>query len=75
MKQDSSLFWSALAFFGGSIITLFGFDLHNQYGYRQSYDTSLHFHLGAGIVILVGIVIATMGLLGMLAAIASGSKK
>ena len=74
MKNQDNLVWSTLLFFVGSIVTMFGFDLHSSYGYRQSYETALHWHIGAGLVILVGVVVAAAGLIGVVTALVSRNK-
>lgn len=62
---------SSLAFLFGGLVTLFGIDLHNTYDYQETYETALHWHLGAGWVIFTGIMLAVIGLIGIVMAIAS----
>lgn len=74
MQKQDNLVWSILLFFVGSVVTLFGLDLHSSYGYRQSYETALHWHIGAGLIVLVGVVVAVVGLVGVITALVSRNK-
>lgn len=74
MKKEDDLILSSLAFFFGSLVTLFGIDLHNTYAYHETYETALHWHFSAGLVILAGIVLAVVGLIGMVMAVVSRQK-
>lgn len=71
MKKEDNLILSSLVFFFGGLVTLFGIDLHNRYGYQEAYETALHWHFSAGLVILAGIVLVVVGLIGMITSVIS----
>jgi hypothetical protein len=74
MNHEDSLVWSSIVFFLGSLVTLFGIDLHSIYAYRQTYETATHLHLGAGLVILAGLTMIIVGLLGIITTLISRDK-
>lgn len=61
--------FGAIAFAGGFLIMFFGAALHNKYDYVATYNDPAHITVSPGLVILVGGIVATLGLIGMLRAL------
>jgi hypothetical protein len=58
------IFWSAMTMMVGFLIMIFAATLRN-YRSSTSYGTALHAHVPAGIIFIVGIVVALFGVFGI----------
>lgn len=58
------VFWSAIAMTVGFLIMIFAATLRN-YRSSTSYGNALHAHVPAGIIFIIGIVVAILGVFGI----------
>jgi hypothetical protein len=65
MDRDLPVVVSALGFTFGCLILVFGAVLRDKYAYSASYNNALHVHASVSLIIIVGGVIAVLGLAGM----------
>jgi hypothetical protein len=65
MQRSILFLLSAIGFTVGCLILIFGADLHNRYTYGATYSDALHVSAPPGIVMLIGGVIAILGVIGM----------
>ena len=70
MNKSDNLVWSSLILLFGSVIALFGQDLHAQ-NYQHSYETVLHWHVNTNFVVWSGTVLVIVGLVGLAVALFS----
>jgi len=70
MRRDEITFLlSALVFAFGCVVLMFGAILHDRYSYGTSYNSAMHMHIPAGIVMLLGGALAILGAVGIVTAV------
>jgi hypothetical protein len=58
-------FWSALVMMVGFLIMVFGASLRSQYSLSTGYSDAVHIRIAPGLIIVIGVVIALLGLFGI----------
>jgi hypothetical protein len=60
---------SAIGFLFGCFIMVVGAEQYSNYAYGQTYNTAVHLHVSPGILILIGGIVAILGVVGMAGAL------
>lgn len=58
-------FWSAIVMMVGFLIMVVGASLRDQFSLSSGYDDAVHIRIAPGLIIVIGVAVALLGLLGI----------